>query len=353
MITEKDTFKCHDANEHQIRFGKGDAISLGKIEVDTLSCQIHLTKNALNELNYQNRQLKTLRVQQNSNLEIVSKQLESIRQLAREGGPDLTDLRGVSEPDKYAMESNELSQPSRRTKQSGTKNKTKTIGLYYNNFEDILQDFEIFGYPYVGSRNKSSIVPLNLEEMIERANEPRPSVTPVTIPSSVFESFKTNVLVAKKESEVVKHLVPIIEGGIQVREDLNSKVVPTAEKTNPIAPFFSRVEGPSSSLNNSRLQAQYYGALGERGQIALRSWGHDASVLDGKAHTIACTYVSRTLTFYSIHAAKSSDIDGRIEYFMHMIDGFVMGASAFKFRNAIAAYQNLQDYAGEKRNEAI
>ncbi|POS82031.1 hypothetical protein EPUL_006515, partial [Erysiphe pulchra] len=237
-------------------------------------------------------------------------------------------------------------------------------------------------------------------EMIERANEPRPSVTPVTIPNSMFESFKKTVLLAKKESKVVKHLVPILESGIrvenqgfqdttfsnlegftdatieqralakgtpdrcygspferlceEVREDLKSKVVPSPEETKPIAPnFFLKLKGPEGCQTTADLQARYYGALGERGQIALRSWGHDASILDGKAHTIACTYVSGMLKFYAIHAARSSDIDGRLEYFMHIIDGFPMDVTAFKFRNAIAAYQNLQDYAEEKRNEAI
>ncbi|POS81696.1 hypothetical protein EPUL_006387, partial [Erysiphe pulchra] len=274
--------------------------------------KIHLTKNALNELNYQNRQLKTLRVQPNFNLDIVSEQLESIRQLAREGGPDLTDLRGYLEPDEYAMESGEPRQSSRRTKQSGTKNKTKTTGPFDKNFVDLLEASGIYGFPYVGTEIKPSIVPLNLEEMIERANEPRPSVTPATIPSSVFESFKKTVLVAKKESQVVKHLVPILESGIrvenqgfqdttfsnleqftdatieqralvkgtpdrcygspferlceEVREDLNSKVVPTAEKTNPIAPnFFLELKGPEGHQVIADLQAQYYGALGERG----------------------------------------------------------------------------------------
>ncbi|POS85218.1 hypothetical protein EPUL_002845 [Erysiphe pulchra] len=357
--------------------------------------KIHLTKNALNELNYQNRQLKTWRVQPNFNLDIVSEQFESIRQLAREGGPDLTYLRGSLTNTQWSP----VSQASLVDEQSSQRRKIRRRSND-KNFEDILQDFGIYGFTYVGPESKSSIVPLNLEEIIERANEPRPSVTPVTIPSSVFESFRTTVLVAKKESEVVKHPVPILEGGIrvenqefqnttfssleqfkdtnieqralvkgtpdrfygspfeqlyeEVREDLNSKVVPTAEKTNLIAAnFFLELKGSEGHQTIADLQAQYYGALVERGQIALRSWGHDASVLDGKAHTIACTYVSRVLTFFSIHAAKSSEIDGRIEYFMHMIDAFVLSASASKFRNAIAAYQNLQDYAEEKRNEAI
>ncbi|POS84924.1 hypothetical protein EPUL_003508 [Erysiphe pulchra] len=255
----------------------------------------------------------------------------------------------------------------------------KTTGPYDKNFEAILHASGIYGYPYIGPKTMSSVVPLNLEEMIERANEPRPSVTPVTIPSSIFELFKRSVMRAKNESEVVKYFVPILEGGIRV-ENQGSKNI-SFSNSEPLTDanieqralvegtpdrfygtsferlceehqiFFLELKSPWGRQQTANFQAQYHGALGERGQIALRSWGHDASVLDGKAHTISCTFVSGTVRFYAIHAAR--DIDGRIKYFMHGIDAFVMDFSVLKFRNAIAAFQNLQNYSEEKRNEAI
>ncbi|POS83525.1 hypothetical protein EPUL_003886 [Erysiphe pulchra] len=251
--------------------------------------------------------------------------------------------------------------------------------------------------PYAATTDKPNVRKIPASTTEKKVLMATLTFAPKISPQFIFELFKRSIIRAKNESEVVKYLVPILEGGIlvenqgskhitfsnlepltdanieqrallegtpdrcygspfeqlckEVREDLNSKVVPTAEKTNPIAPnFFLELKGPEGYQKTADLQAQHYEAWGERGQIALRSWGHDASVLDGKAHTIACTYFSRMLIFYSIHAVKSLDIDVRIEHFMHIIDGFFMDASVF---NAIAAYQKLQDYAEEKRNEAI
>ncbi|POS84229.1 hypothetical protein EPUL_003378 [Erysiphe pulchra] len=274
--------------------------------------------------------MKTFRVQPNFNLDIVSEQLDSIRQLAREGGPDLTDLRSYPGPDEFEMESGEPSQSSRRTKQPGTKNKTKTTEPYDKNFEYILQASGIYFYPYT--------------------KEPRPSVTSVTIPSSVYESFKTTVLRAKKESEVVKYLFPILEDGIRVEnQEFQDTTFSNLEQfTDANIEQRALVKGTPDRCYGSPFQR-----LCEEFREDLNSKGHDASVLDGKAHTIACTFVNKSLKFYAIHAARSSDIDGRIEYFMHGIEGFFMDLSISKFINAIAAYQNLQDYAEGKRNEAI
>lgn len=55
------------------------------------------------------------------------------------------------------MESSESSQSSRGKKELGTVKKTKTTGLYDDDFVDTLLSRGIYGYPYDGPKNTSKI----------------------------------------------------------------------------------------------------------------------------------------------------------------------------------------------------
>ncbi|KHJ31552.1 hypothetical protein EV44_g3757 [Erysiphe necator] len=320
--------------------------------------------------------------------------------IAREGGPDLTDLRGFPEPFNDTMESYEQGQSSgstKRTRPSGTVRKTKTTGPYDRNFESILEAGGIYSYPYIGPKKPFSIVPTNIDEMREIADQPRASVSAETYPESRFQKFRRAIASANFETEVVASVVPTLEGGNgsarlgnsnitfsnlaplidggldqivlskatpdllygssfecldeRIRQNLSSQVLPTLDIEKPIAPnFFLELKGPEGHQRVADRQALYYGALGERGQIALRSWGHDQPVLDGSAHTITCTYISGMLIFYSIHASLVETPKRGIEYFMYAIECYIMHVSASQYRKGIAAYQNLREYAEEKRN---
>ncbi|KHJ32933.1 hypothetical protein EV44_g3076 [Erysiphe necator] len=363
----------------------------------------HLTKNALKELNYRNRQLESPISTPQTYPELSPDLLEALRQIAREGGPDLTDLRGFPEPFDDTMESYEQGQSSRSTlwtRPSGTVRKTKTTGPYDRDFASILEASGIYSDPYIGPEKPFSIVPTNINEMIERADQPRASVSAETYQESRFQKFRRVIAYANFETEVVasvvptleaengseklensnitfSNLAPLIDGGLdhivlsktspdlfygssfecldeRIRQNLSSQVLPKLDIEKPIAPnFFLELKGPEGHQRVADRQALYNGALGERGQIALRSWGHDHPVLDGAAHTITCTFISGALTFYSIHAVPVETPSRRIEYFMYLIGIYVMHASASQYRKGIAAYQNLREYAEEKRNESI
>ncbi|KHJ33451.1 hypothetical protein EV44_g3074 [Erysiphe necator] len=161
--------------------------------------------------------------------------------------------------------------------------------------------------------------------MIERADEPRASISAEIHSESQFSKFLTAIRSAKFETEVVAKHIPTLEGGDgkEKREKLNitftnlaslidsglyqrvlskvtphlfygnqfecldemigqdlSLVLPTANIEKPIAPnFFLELTGPEVHQNMANGYPLYYGALRERGQIALASWGYDKLVL--------------------------------------------------------------------------
>ncbi|TAQ84952.1 hypothetical protein B7494_g6724 [Chlorociboria aeruginascens] len=152
---------------------------------------------------------------------------------------------------------------------------------------------------------------------------------------------------AKKEGQVTKSMIPVIEGKIRdakclsgtiplrnlgpltdgtlvpenpdlyygarperlnqrVRDDLNDQIIPSTQDDLPIAPnFFIAAKGPDGSLAVARRQVSYDATLGERGQ-----------------------------------------------YYMHQLKAYAMTSDADTFRKGAAAFWNLRDYAEEQRNGA-
>ncbi|POS81833.1 hypothetical protein EPUL_006143, partial [Erysiphe pulchra] len=364
--------------------------------------KIHLTKNALKELDRRNKGLDTFEFFAHQHLEASPGLVENIRQLAREGGPDLTDLRGYPERSNLTMASggNQSTRPSRGENWTTTSRGTKTTGPYSINFEEILIYGGIFPETYISPDIRAQRVPGNHEILIQKANEHRRMLASSIMTEDEYLVFRGTLLSRKSEEKVVSLIVPVLEGQFRIsnqgfkdtrfvnlaplvdetvempalvkgtpdrcygapferlneriRRELGRQVVPTKQPYGPIAPnFFLEIKGPEGHEIVANRQALYYGALGERGQISLRSWGHDGPVLDGTAHTISCTFIFGHLTFYSIHAAQCRTPGRQINYFIYVIDGFSLHLDYRRFKKAVAAYQNLQEYAEEMREESI
>ncbi|KAK3321448.1 hypothetical protein B0T19DRAFT_445206 [Cercophora scortea] len=388
---------------------------------DNLS-EVPLTKSALHELDRRNRErARSVRrlsrepargpVTRSAAAKPLPRPLpvdrERVRSFARQGGPDLSGLRGRS---KAASECSMSSGPSslgRRKRGSasasgsmasdaktpGTKT-TKSTGPYDRAFEQHLVDFGIYpdGYEYPDGRIPSE--PGNLDEIARFLAEPRRSLSPTRCPNEHFRKFKRADTHAAKERQVTASVIPLIIGDVgdskcvageipftnlddltddslvpgnpdlyygarpeqldrKVRAELEGCIVPSTQQDLPLAPnFFLAVKGPSGLPVVALRQACYDGALGARGIHALLSYGKPEPVYDNNAYTITCTYQAGTLKMYTSHPIRPIQ-GGRIEYVMTQVGGYALTGSYDGYRQGVAAYRNGRDWAKQKRNEAI
>jgi hypothetical protein len=272
---------------------------------------------------------------------------------------------------------------------------TKSTGPYDRDFQQNLIDGGVFPDRYRFPDGRAPPKPDNWEEMNRRATQYRASLSPSKFSDGAYEEFVQADADAKKEDQVTKSVIPVIEGKIRdakcvsgkipfrnlthltdgtlvpgnpdlyygarpeqlnrrVRDDLGDQIIPSTQDDLPIAPnFFLAAKGPDGSLAVAGRQASYDATLGERGQLSLGSWGQDGQVFDNKAHTVTSVYHGGTLKMYSIHATQSNSPDVRSDYYMHQINAYAMTGDAETFRKGAAAFRNLRDYTEEQRNRAI
>ena len=209
--------------------------------------------------------------------------LKDIKQFARNGGPDLSNLRGVSitrylttsiktdglqlsEPVNPLNHTMSLSQSSSRgrkrslastlitraaTNTTNTKT-TESSGPYSRNFQQKLIDGGVYpdGYEYPDGRILPE--PDNLEEINQRLAQPRSSLSPSQFSKEKFKEFKKADTHVSKENKATKNVIPIIEGKIK-----DSKCVEGDVLFTNLAP-----------LTNDELKAAkpdlYYGARPEQ-----------------------------------------------------------------------------------------
>ncbi|POS86989.1 hypothetical protein EPUL_000978 [Erysiphe pulchra] len=183
--------------------------------------------------------------------------------------------------------------------------------------------------------------PGNLEEMREISPRRRPSLSKERFTEADFEAFKT----------VLENPVGL---GLTKRNELEKLIIPSSNKEMLMSPnFFLEVKSTKGQPSVVDLQALHTGALGERGQMALRGWRREGLGLDEKAHTITATYIHGQLQFYSIHAGRSRIEGVELEFFMNCIDSVSINGNAESFRTGLSMYRNLRDFAKEPRNKSI
>ncbi|KAK5651051.1 hypothetical protein OQA88_1055 [Cercophora sp. LCS_1] len=206
---------------------------------DNLS-EIPLTKSALHELDRRNRN-SAHPVTRRVTAELLARRVPiCLKRFARQGGPDLSHLRGYDEPAfGHGMSSNQSSlgrlkrgststskTPSTKTsgtKTSGTKTTgtktmgtkmTKSTGPYDRAFLQHLIDFKIYpsGYEYPDGRIPPE--PKNIEEIERVLAQPRPSLSPSRFSREDFRKFQRADAHAAKERQVTTSVIPIIEGDV-------------------------------------------------------------------------------------------------------------------------------------------
>ncbi|POS82135.1 hypothetical protein EPUL_006089, partial [Erysiphe pulchra] len=361
--------------------------------------RIELTKRSLKELNRINRQHRNhnkpskpqpqpesqsqSQPQPQIHPPITQEHLEHITQIARNGGFDLTDLRGHPEPGQDVMEPSALSptnegSASRLRSTETTTTRTKNSGPCNSNFRSILIENGVYPYNYrfpaTGNRAPS---PGNIQDLREIAIRRRPSLSIEKFTDADFEVFEklSDDLIA--EIGIMEYIIPIFEGNYDrkdfsccnkpfnnlkllapgivcgtpdkchgsdpekadliVRKNLADMILPSNDNKMPMAPnFFLEVKSGKGTPDVANLQALHTGALGERGIMALRGWRREGLGLDNKAHTITGTFINGSLTFFSIYAGKHQTHDDQLVFFMHEIDSFRIIAKAEDFRCGVS-----------------
>lgn len=172
--------------------------------------------------------------------------LKDIKRFARNGGPDLSDLKGVSntrypptstgandvlkfpepiDPLNHTMSSSQSSPRGRKrniastldtrptTNTTNTKT-TESSGPYSRNFQQKLIDGGVYPDEYEYPDGRVPPEPDNLEEINEILTQPRPSLSPSQFSNEKFKEFKRADAHVSKENKATKTVIPIIEGKI-------------------------------------------------------------------------------------------------------------------------------------------
>ncbi|KAL8948336.1 MAG: hypothetical protein Q9222_005474 [Ikaeria aurantiellina] len=216
--------------------------------------QIHLTKDALAELDWRNLQTlvdfhespsisrrpftrsSTRRLggaacpspihEPNEYLQYCGPMhLSLLKRAARHGGLDLSDLVGFPEPSNpparamgthqpgYHIQKQTLT-PTSSSKTSGTTGQTEITGPYHQNFEQHLTDFAIYPEDFVYPDDRDPPLPTNMEDIQRKLSLPRRSLSPSSFTEEDFYKFNKIRKRAKKGKQVLASVIPIIEGNL-------------------------------------------------------------------------------------------------------------------------------------------
>ena len=273
--------------------------------------------------------------------------------------------------------------------------KTKNSNPYSRNFEQLLIDHGVFPPLYEYSNGRKPKNPKNLDEIRQRAKQRRPSLSPSRYTDKEFEEFQNITAKSSNEDHVSRNVIDIIEGSTRktygsstkvkfanlqslfdhpltpgnpdlydgappeqldrrIRERLYEIIIPSTLETHHIVPnFFLHLKGPDGSARVAQRQCVYDGALGERSQHQLRSYGTNEPKFDNNAHTITSVYVNHKLSIYSVYTAQTDSPSSRQEYYTHLISSWAMDGDVETFQKGAAAFRNLREWAKEQRDEAI
>ncbi|KAK5086187.1 hypothetical protein LTR70_007432 [Exophiala xenobiotica] len=334
-----------------------------------------------------------------------SKVLKSVKQTARHGGPDLSDLRGLSKHSTLFDQEMSSSQSSSRapkrssrstsnTRPSTNTSTSKSSGPYNRNFQQNLIDGGVLPPAYRYPDGRLPKKPDNWEDIQRRLRGPRPSLSPSKFMEEDHEIFVQADADAAKEKQVTTSVIPIIEGNIgdakcvsggipftnldpltdgtlapgnpdvyygarpeqldrRVRDELSGLIIPSTQHDLPVVPnFFLAAKGPDGSAAVAKRQAYYDGALGARGIHSLQFYCQESSSYDNNAYTISSVYHDGTLKMYTSHR-HSTGPGSQPEYYAHQLNTWGMTGNVETFRQGAAAYRNARDWAKEQREEAI
>ncbi|KAL8987849.1 MAG: hypothetical protein Q9177_002992 [Variospora cf. flavescens] len=363
---------------------------------DNLSRQ-WLTRRALEELDRRTSELpltgSTCRPRSHKAINRKFK-LADLQRFARQGGPDLRDLRGFPRPALLRS-----SPPIMKPSQSGSAKRNKTGGeshatssdkkssAYDPNFMQNLKDNGVIKHNH-GDK------PGNWTEIRTRLAQRRGSLSSIRCSDVDFEKFQEANENASNEDTVMINAFPTIAGTAtilhkcnllfnnlldfpggetkvakpdwydgsepselrkEIRQKLSLYIQPATNDSLPMLPnFFTEGKGPDGSLRVVELQAMQDATLGARGILAIRGYIDPSTKYDNNAYTMAATYhPSGLLTIYTMHVVQVTGKAYRDEYRMIQLSSFAMTGAPETFRQGATFLRNARDLMEEYRNQHI
>ncbi|KAF3768609.1 hypothetical protein M406DRAFT_221876, partial [Cryphonectria parasitica EP155] len=309
-----------------------------------------------------------------------------LRRYARNGGPDLTSLRGVR-----------ILQPCmwNRTLTDDTSVYSKRFSATDSTFERILVRHNIFSDGHGYHEHVPIVQHANSAEIRQRLLASRASLSPSRRDESEYKRFKEANTIALSESKVMSCVVPFFTGQgsgtpiasqenlvfnnltsltnratvdpkpdmydgatftqvhAQVQDDLDSLIVPTKHVYAPIAPnYFFEAKSSLGLPHEGKQQITYDIAAGTRAMNALQNYREVSTApYDGNAYTLGATYHgSGMLKIYAGHMHP-----GQMgpETHVTQVKGFDITDDADAYFKGVAAFRNARELAHEFRNDLV
>ncbi|KIX02324.1 uncharacterized protein Z518_08265 [Rhinocladiella mackenziei CBS 650.93] len=325
---------------------------------------------------------------------------QRLKRFARQGGPDLSDLRGFAS---FPLPFDDMAIGSTRS-QSRKRPSTSRRGSfarslirpYSRNFKQKLIDEGVYPADYRHPDGHPRPEPVNLNEIHNKLTAARPSLSVPRFAETEFRAFMQQNDMVLSEAAAMSSLIPIIAGtgdrdyhsgaddvfnnlepldknlsdpqpdvyygappsaiDRRVRSELDKYIIPSTDTSRPAAPnFFLEGKGPCGRADVAKIQALYYGTMGARAMHKLQNYGADELVYDNKAYSFTSTYHAGTgtLQIYAMHLTQPTVPGGKPEYHMTQLRSFAMTDTLARFREGAAAYRNLRDLAMSQRNNFI
>ncbi|KAK3700528.1 hypothetical protein LTR37_015929 [Vermiconidia calcicola] len=317
-----------------------------------------------------------------------------LKNLAKNGGPDLSKLRGYADtPTSNAAMSQSSSQQSKRkrassTPKSRTSDKTKTT-TYSAELVQKAIDNGVYPKGYRMEDGKRPPNPDNIVEIRDILIRHRPSLSPSRFSENAFEEFQDSNERATSEGVAMAQVIPTITGlkekqfysagnipfyrlaeldpelsapnpakyygappkqiHKRVRGELDQYIIPSNATNRPVAPnFFLEGNSASGKPHVAQRQAMYDGWAGARGMHHLQNYGSSSLMYDSNAYTMEATYSDGQLKMYATHPRESAS--GGTEYYMTQLETYAMTGNANSFRGGAAAYRNAREWTQRQRD---
>ncbi|KAG5984585.1 hypothetical protein E4U55_004136 [Claviceps digitariae] len=395
--------------------------------------KIPLTRKALRALNEQNSQVflstKTLTRARSLpshplSVESVQPQLTiqdvdsassifsgRVEAYARNGGPDLTDIRGYYKPEhrQNKMSAQDLNLRQQRgglqsssnrsllssAKNSVTTNTTIFIGPLDDGFRQHLIDHNILPPFYKYPKGEQPKGPNNMDEICRLLERPDPTLSAPIFSDEDFKKFTNLDASADSKVDVIRDIIPLFQGDIDdrtcvafdieftelecltngkllpgnpdiyygshpeqlcmdAREELSNYVQTTTKGDAPIVPnFLLQARGLDDSLLVAIRQAYYVGALAARGIHRLQCYKTSKLQYDNKAYTLTSVYHGGQLKMYTVHPTQPATRDGQPGFVVTHIKSWLLTGDVNSFRQGVSAFRNGRAWAERQRDLAI
>ncbi|OAP53960.1 hypothetical protein AYL99_11840 [Fonsecaea erecta] len=348
---------------------------------DSLS-SIHLTRRALAELDRRNALRKKSSPKQPTSVKSVSEpDTIDLEDVARRGGPDLTDLRGCPYP---------MSPSNAGGKRTfipvGDDSCHRSEDPYDTNFQQYFIDRGIYP-PGAGPwyDNIPEPEPGNLHEILNTLLQPRASPSEQS-PDDPFRDFMGHLAKARDQAKVgaewlcagagealpnpfnnadrlFNYLEPLDKYLPPAQPDfyvdaqrsfipygLRSHTFPCLDMSLIAAPnFFVEATCLFSCSNIGTLHACYDGALGARAMHYLQNYRLREANYDGNAYSFSSTWYDRVLTLFSHHVSPPAAPGQSERYHMTCLAQYDMASGLDAFKEGVTAFCNLRDLAESVR----